>query len=72
MLGVRLEASLEKRLDTLARVTGRTKTYYVQRLIAEHIDDLEDIYMAQKNLEEVKSGKQKVLSSDEMWESLGL
>jgi RHH-type rel operon transcriptional repressor/antitoxin RelB len=72
MLGVRLEASLEKRLDTLAKMTGRTKTYYVQRLIAENIDNLEDIYMAQKNLEEVKSGKQKVLSSDEMWESLGL
>jgi RHH-type rel operon transcriptional repressor/antitoxin RelB len=72
MLGIRLEASLEKRLDTLAKITGRTKTYYVQRLIADHIDDLEDIYMAQKNLEEVKSGKQKVLSSDEMWESLGL
>jgi predicted transcriptional regulator len=38
MLGIRLAESIEKRLEKLARRTGRTKTFYVREAILEHLD----------------------------------
>ena len=46
MLAVRLSPDIEKRLDELAKKTGRTKTYYAREAIIEYIDDLEDYYLA--------------------------
>ena len=46
MLAIRLPPEIEKRLKTLADKTGRTKSYYVREAIVEHIDELEDVYIA--------------------------
>lgn len=51
MLSVRLSAGVEKRLDTLARKTGRAKIYYVREAINKHLEDLEDIYLSLSRLE---------------------
>lgn len=50
MLTVRLPAGIEKRLDLLAKRTGRPKNFYVQQAILRHIDDLEDYYLARRRL----------------------
>jgi RHH-type transcriptional regulator, rel operon repressor / antitoxin RelB len=50
MLAIRLPQSIEKRLDNLARRTGRTKTFYVREAILEHLEDLEDMYLAERAL----------------------
>lgn len=47
MLAIRLPESIEKRLASLAVETGRTKTALVREAIVEHIDDLEDLYLAE-------------------------
>jgi RHH-type rel operon transcriptional repressor/antitoxin RelB len=49
---VRLGSDIEKRLDTLAKLTGRTKTYYIRRALEEKLNDLEDLYIAEHRLEE--------------------
>ena len=46
MLAIRLQPEIEKRLERLARKTGRTKTFYAREAILQHIDDLEDYYLA--------------------------
>ena len=51
MLAVRLPDEIEKRLEALAKKTGRTKTYYVREAVVEHIEELEDIYLALERLE---------------------
>ena len=43
---IRLERSLEKRLDELSRRTGRTKAFYLRELIEDNIADLEARYAA--------------------------
>lgn len=43
-ISIRLPEDLEARLDKLATLTGRSKTFYVTEAICEHIDDLEDLY----------------------------
>lgn len=50
MLAVRLPESIEDRLTALAKATGRTKTFYVREAILEHLDDLEDLYLAENRL----------------------
>ncbi len=57
MLAIRLPAEIEDRLEALAKATGRTKTFYVREAILEHIDDLEDVYLAEKRLEDIRSGQ---------------
>ncbi len=64
MLAIRLPDKLEKRLDRLAKQTGRTKTYYAREAILQHLDDLEDIYIAEKRLAEVRSGRAKTIPLD--------
>ena len=56
MLAVRLPQAIEKRLEKLARRTGRTKTYYVREAILEHLAALEDRYLAERALERIQSG----------------
>ena len=51
MLAIRLPAEIEERLTTLAKRTGRTKTYYAREAILQYIDDLEDTYLAVERLE---------------------
>jgi len=61
MLAIRLPESIEKRLEKLARRTGRTKTFYVREAILEHLDDLEDLYLAEHTLERIRSGDEQTI-----------
>jgi len=68
MASLRLGEELEKRLNHLAEITGRTKTFYIRMLIEEHIDELEDRYIAEQRFENPTPR----LSSQEMRQEFGL
>lgn len=68
MASLRLNKELETRLDHLAQITGRTKTFYIRQLIEDHIDELEDRYIAESRLEN-PAGR---LTSKNMRQELGL
>jgi len=51
MLAIRLPKDIEERLTALAAKTGRTKTFYAREAILEHLDDMEDKYLAVTRLE---------------------
>jgi RHH-type rel operon transcriptional repressor/antitoxin RelB len=72
MLALRLPEEIELRLDKLAKMTGRTKSFYAREAILEHLDDLEDLFLAEKRLGKVLSGKSKTLSLAEVEAELGL
>jgi RHH-type rel operon transcriptional repressor/antitoxin RelB len=50
MLALRLPPEIEKRLDALARSTGRTKSFYAREAIVRQIEDIEDYYLAKRRL----------------------
>jgi RHH-type rel operon transcriptional repressor/antitoxin RelB len=50
MLALRLPPKIEKRLDALAKKTGRTKSFYAREAILRHIEDLEDYHLAKRRL----------------------
>jgi RHH-type transcriptional regulator, rel operon repressor / antitoxin RelB len=72
MLAIRLPESIEKRLDRLAKRTGRTKTFYAREAILAHLEDLEDLYQAERNLDRIRSGKDRSIPLDEVIERHGL
>jgi RHH-type transcriptional regulator, rel operon repressor / antitoxin RelB len=72
MLAIRLPQAIEKRLDKLAKRTGRTKTYYAREAILEHLDELEDLYLAERALARVRRGKERTISLKDVLKRHGL
>jgi RHH-type transcriptional regulator, rel operon repressor / antitoxin RelB len=72
MLAIRLPATIEKRLERLAKRTGRTKTYYAREAILQHLEDLEDIYLAEKRMEAIEAGRVKTIPLEEIMRQHGL
>ena len=72
MLAIRLPEKIEKRLARLAKRTGRTKTYYAREAILKHLEDLEDIYFAEKALADIRSGKHKPIPIEKVMRRYGL
>lgn len=63
---LRLPDDIGNRLAILAERTGRSKTFYILEAIREHLDDLEDVYLAEATLERVRRGEERVYTSEEM------
>jgi RHH-type transcriptional regulator, rel operon repressor / antitoxin RelB len=69
---IRLDASIENRLNALARSTGRSKSFFLRQLINNGIEDLEDSYRASVVMERVRTGQEKVYSIEQVRQHLGL
>jgi len=69
---IRLEDDIYSRLQELAAKTGRTATFYMREAIETHLEDLEDVYLAEQTLEQVNRGKQRTFSLSEVERDLGL
>jgi RHH-type rel operon transcriptional repressor/antitoxin RelB len=72
MLAIRLPVSVEKRLEKLARRTGRTKSFYAREAILQHLEDLEDIYLAERTLERIRNGEEGTITLDALMKRHGL
>ena len=71
-LSIRLPSDLEARLKNLAAKTGRTKSYYITEAIREHLDDLEDLYLAEQRLADIRSGKTQTVRIEEVMKRYGM
>lgn len=72
MLAIRLPACVEKRLEKLARRTGRTKAYYARKAILQHLDDLEDLYMAERVLDRIRKGEERTIPLEDVVKRQGV
>ncbi|MDY0267412.1 MAG: ribbon-helix-helix domain-containing protein [Methanimicrococcus sp.] len=72
MLGVRIPAELNARLDILSKETGRNKSFYVREALSEYIADMEDIYLAEKRLEDLRAGRSSTMTLEEVEKAFGL
>ncbi|HEY1256451.1 MAG TPA: DUF6290 family protein [Terracidiphilus sp.] len=71
-VSLRLPVDLKLRLDKLAKRTGRSKTYYVVEAISEKLEDLEDLYLAEARTRDLKVGRSRTYTLDEVEKRLGL
>lgn len=63
---IRLSAEEEIRLNALSTQTGRTKSFYIKQALAEHLDDMEDLYLAEKELIQFRSGQSQAAPLEEV------
>ncbi len=69
---VRLSPETERRLEFLAVSTGRSKAFYLRKIIEDGLAEMEDYYLAFDVLERVRSGREKVHSAADVRASLDL
>lgn len=71
-VSLRLPDDLSSRLQNLAQLTGRSKTFYMIEAIREHLDDLEDLYLAEQRLTANRAGKSQSIPLEELMKRYGL
>lgn len=71
-VSLRLPDNLRARLDRLAKRTDRTKTYYMIEAIREQIGDIEDLYLAEKEMIDIQAGRSKLTPLADVMKSHGM
>ena len=69
---VRLPEATYNRLQTLAARSGRTATFYIREAVERHLEDLEDLHVAEKAAAEHHKSGRRTLSLDELDGYLGV
>jgi len=71
-VSVELPEEVSERLDQLSERTGRSKTDYMLEAITEHLDEMEDLYLAEQRLIAHRAGRSQSYTLDEVEQRLGL
>lgn len=71
-VSLRLPDDVAARLQQLAERTGRSKTFYMVEAIHRHLDDLEDLYLAEKSLIELRAGRSQTVPLEEVMKRYGI
>ena len=71
-VSLRLPEDVSKRLENLADLTGRSKTYYMIEAIREHLDDLEDLCLSEQRLAIHRAGDSQAASLGAVMKRYGL
>jgi RHH-type transcriptional regulator, rel operon repressor / antitoxin RelB len=71
-VSIRLPDDVSARLQNLAKLTGRSKTFYMIEAIKEYIEDIEDVYLAESRLADIRSGKTKTIPLAEVMKQYGM
>ena len=72
MLAIRLPADIELRLENLAKSTGRTKTFYAREAILEYLEDMEDLFEAEKEVKAIHAGTSTTIPLIELMKQYGM
>ena len=71
-VSLRLPDDISTRLQRLAEATGRSKTFYMIEAIRHHLDDLEDLYLAEQRLLDARAGKSDAVPLASVMQRYGL
>ena len=67
MTSIRSPEELNSRLENLASLTHRPKSFYIREALSQYLEDLEDGYIA---LERLSRPKRKEISTTEVLQAL--
>ena len=71
-ISIRLDPQTEHRLEQLAILTNRSKSFYLRELIEAGLDDLEKFYLADSTMERVRKGQEKTIDAAKARQELGV
>lgn len=69
---MRLNDELERRIKKLAATTGRSQSFYINQMIEDGIDRVEQIYGILHETEQYQAGNLDTYSSNDLRQELGL
>jgi len=69
---VRLDGELEHRIKKLAANTGRSQSFYINQMIEQGIDRMEQVYGILHETEQYQAGNLDTYSSDDLRRELDL
>lgn len=72
MLSIQLPNDVETRLGQLARRTGRSEESWAKEAIQEYLDDLDDLLIAEQRSEDLRAGRSRAYTLEEVERELGL
>ena len=72
MLAIRLPAAIEKRLERLAKRTGRRKTFYAREAILGHLEEFGDVYLDERVLDRIRKGRDRTIPLKNVMKRQGL
>ena len=65
-VSVQLPDDVMARLNRLADTSGRSVSSYITETVLEHLDDLEDVLIAEQRLEALQSGQSQTYSLEDV------
>jgi len=71
-LSIYLPKDIEERLEYWTALTGHSKTYCILKAICEHLDNLEDVYLAECELERLRAGASTTVPLEEVMRRYGV
>jgi len=71
-VSLRLPVELVERVSVLAKITGRSRTFYMQEAIKQHVEDLEDLYLAEQALIDIRAGKSQTTALEDVMKRYGM
>ncbi len=71
-VAIRFSSDIEARLKKLAKSTDRSMSFYIKKAVQERLDDFEDIYLAEREIEKIKSGESKIIPANDVWGNIDL
>ncbi|AVH40778.1 ribbon-helix-helix protein, CopG family [Agrobacterium tumefaciens] len=69
---IRLPDETYERLKALSERTGRTSAYYIREAIEKHIEDMEDLYLAEEATRQRIANKEHTYTLEEVMRDLDL
>ena len=70
-INIRMDETLLEELDNYAHELERSRTYLIEKAVNTYFDTLDEM-ISDKRIDEVKSGKEKVYTLDDVAKKLGL
>ena len=71
-VSIRLDDDLDARLERIARLTGRSKSFYLRQALVEQIEDLEDLFLSRAIVNRVADGRERLIPLDVLERELGV
>lgn len=69
---IRLPDETYERLKALSERTGRTSAYYIREAIEKHIEDMEDLHLAEEATRQRIANKERAYTLEEVMRDLDL
>lgn len=70
-INIRLDETLLNEIDAIGKEIERNRTWIIEKAVSAYMDTLDEM-IADKRIDEIKSGKAHVMSLEEVAKSLGL